>query len=171
MRRLTAIVLPLMLLAACGGDSGPAPLPTPSVRASFTPHGLADAIEVEAVDRLALRTAELVAPDGTTTPSGPIDVNRTERFAAGQFVANDPWRAGIAGSSGYGVLAANPQTAATFRAQSELLTTISHASILLPDAAEYRRNWRAYRIRVGFGIPPGQTETREIPAPEPLTAR
>src|SRR5258706_12341516 len=89
MRRLTVIVLPLMLLAACGGDSGPAPLPTPSVRARFTPHGLADAIEVEAVDRLALRTAEPGGPDGTTTPSGPIDVNRTERFAAGQVVAND----------------------------------------------------------------------------------
>jgi hypothetical protein len=172
MLRSFAKVLPLTLLAACGGgSSGPAPLPTPSVRAAFAPHGLVDQIEIEAVDRLPLRMAALVGPDGTATPSGPIDVNRTERFAAGQFVANDPWRAGIAGGSGNAVLAAEPQTAATFRAQSEILATFSHASILLPDSGEYRRNWRAYRIQLTFGSAPGPVETREIPAPEPPPAR
>jgi hypothetical protein len=44
---------------------------------------------------------------------------------------------------------------------------VSTASILLPDPVEYRRDWQGYRIRLGFGDPPGAVETRELPAPEP----
>ena len=41
------------------------------------------------------------------------------------------------------------------------------ASISLPDPVEYLRDWRSYRIRLSFGDPPGETETREVAGPEP----
>ena len=48
-----------------------------------------------------------------------------------------------------------------------LLAMLSTASIPLPDEVEYRRDWRSYRIRLTFGDPPGEVETRELAAPEP----
>jgi hypothetical protein len=47
------------------------------------------------------------------------------------------------------------------------LATVSTAEIALPDPVAYRRDWGKYRIRLNFGTPPGETETREIAAPEP----
>ena len=44
---------------------------------------------------------------------------------------------------------------------------VSTAAIPLPDPNAYRTDWQQYRIRLGFGVPPGQVETRDIPAPEP----
>ena len=49
-----------------------------------------------------------------------------------------------------------------------VLAMVSTASIPLPDPVEYRRDWRGYRIRLGFGDPPSAVEIRELPAPEPL---
>jgi hypothetical protein len=51
--------------------------------------------------------------------------------------------------------------------REQLLATVSSAEIALPDPVVYRRDWRRYRIRLTFGTPPGEVETREIPAPEP----
>ena len=51
--------------------------------------------------------------------------------------------------------------------QVTLQTVVSTASLPLPDPVDYRREWRDYRIRLDFGIPPGETETREVAAPEP----
>ena len=48
---------------------------------------------------------------------------------------------------------------------------ISTASLPLPDPVDYRREWRNYRIRLDFGIPPDDTETRELPAPEPSATK
>ena len=73
--RLAAALLTSALLTACGPESGLAPLPTDQVRARFPPGGVANAIEVDAVDRLPLRTAELVAPDGEATPASYLHVN------------------------------------------------------------------------------------------------
>ena len=44
---------------------------------------------------------------------------------------------------------------------------VSNASIPLPDPVAYGRDWRSYRIRLSFGDPPGEVETRELDAPEP----
>ncbi|HEX6442374.1 MAG TPA: hypothetical protein VF007_09330, partial [Stellaceae bacterium] len=56
---------------------------------------------------------------------------------------------------------------ATLRSQTRLLTTVSSATIPLPDPVAYRRDWTRYRLRLSFGTPPGAVETREIAAPEP----
>ncbi|MGA8550040.1 MAG: hypothetical protein WB678_07360, partial [Stellaceae bacterium] len=56
------------------------------------------------------------------------------------------------------------------RTQTTLLAIVSSASIPLPDPVAYRRDWQKYRIRLHFGTPPDQVETREIPAPAPPPA-
>ena len=61
--RVAARLLILVFLAACG-DSGLPPLPTDQVRVRFPPGGVVDTIQVDAIDRLPLRSVELIAPDG-----------------------------------------------------------------------------------------------------------
>jgi hypothetical protein len=163
-----AFLLILALLASCGGG-GPAPLPTDRIRAFFPAGGVADAIEVDAVNRLALRRAELVAPDGRTAATGsivaqPAPVSATavalpsgSYFAVGALAAgggNPPNRGPVGG----------------VQTESRLLATVSQATIALPDPTAYRRDWRKYRIRLHFGAPP-DTETREMAAPAPAPAR
>jgi hypothetical protein len=59
------------------------------------------------------------------------------------------------------------QAGAALYSQQQLLATVSTAEIALPDPVAYRRDWARYRIRLVFGTPPGEVETREIAAPEP----
>ena len=71
----------LAVLTGCGG--GPAPLPTGRISAYFPAGGVADTIEVDAIDRLPLRRAEFVAPDGRTTAATSI--------AARPAPSDTPW--------------------------------------------------------------------------------
>ncbi len=169
MRRVLPILLPLFLLGGCdgGGASGP-PSPIEQVRAGFPKGGLVDTIAIDALDRLPLRGAELVAPDGTTTPAGYIDVNASPTVVTGQWIAGNPGPDTLAGAGSAAVLRMpNAQAAAAIEGQQQLLATISTAEIALPDPIAYRRDWRKYQIRLTFGTPPGDIETREIAAPEP----
>ena len=80
MRRVLPVLLPLFFVTACDGvialPPGPPEPPglSAQLRASFPRGGVADTIEVEAIERLALRAAELVAPNGTAIAAGYIDV-------------------------------------------------------------------------------------------------
>jgi hypothetical protein len=56
---------------------------------------------------------------------------------------------------------------AALNSQQQLLATVSTAEIALPDPVAYRRDWARYRIRLTFGTPPGEVETRLLPAPPP----
>ena len=73
----------------------------------------------------------------------------------------------------FGALAGNPPNAgivgAAVQSQSQLLATVSSATIALPDPVAYRRAWQKYRIRLRFGDPP-DAESREIAGPEPPPA-
>jgi hypothetical protein len=158
-----------MLLAACA-DGGPASVPTNQITASFPPGGVANQIEVMAVDRLALREAELVAPDGHATPAWSVTANpaRTETISQ-QFAS------GVGSGPGYGLnnvgsnaLTPNIVGAAT-TTQTTLLAIVSTASIQIPDPTAYRQNWQHYRIRLTLGTAP-EVETREIAAPAPPAA-
>lgn len=73
----------LLMLAACAG-SGPTPVPDDTARARFTPGGNINQIEVTTIDRQPLRGAELVAPDGHTTPALSVAANPapTQSFSA-----------------------------------------------------------------------------------------
>jgi hypothetical protein len=161
MMRRTVILFPLLLVAACEG-SGPAPLPVDQVTASFPPHGISDVIVIDATDRLPLRAATLITPDGDAVPADGIDVNAQPRSRYGLAAAADPTHGGLGD-----LVQSGPAQVPSIRSEGQLLTTISKASITLPDAVSYRRDWQHYRIRLDFGTPPGAVETQEIPAPEP----
>ncbi len=168
-------VLPLLSLAACfdGGVLPPAEPPgalatAPQVHVGFPPGGLVDAIVVDAVERLPLRAAELLAPGGPITPASSIDTDATPRFASGQRVSADPWRSTLSGSSGPTLsMIQNEGAGAAYQSRQQLLATVSSATIPLPDPVAYRRDWQRYRIRLIFGNPPGDSETRLLPAPQP----
>ena len=174
MRRALPFVS-LLVLAACfdGGVLLPAeppgaPTAAPQVHVGFAPGGLADAIVVDAVERLPLRAADLISPGGPITPASSIDTDATPRFAAGQRVAADPWRSTLSGSSGPTLsMIQNEGAGAAYQSRQQLLATVSNATIVLPDPVAYRRDWQRYRVRLVFGNPPGDSETRLLPAPGP----
>jgi hypothetical protein len=166
--RVAAALLMTALLTACGAESGLSPLPTDQVRARFPPGGVVDVIEVDAVDRLPLRTAELVAPDGQATPAFYLHVNPSPTVTFYQRFADSPYGGTTFGT---GDLAAGvpfpADLAGAPQGNEKLLAMVSTASIRLPDEVEYRRNWRSYRIFLSFGDPPGEVARRVLSAPEP----
>jgi hypothetical protein len=166
MRGIVSVVFALIVLSACG-DTGLPPVATDQIRARFPPGGVVDVIEIDAVDRLPLRKAELVAPDGQATPASYLnvipspDITLNREFASSPFAGNN---------FGYGNVTPNlapPGFAGAPQQRVAILAMVSTASIPLPDPVEYRRDWRGYRIRLDFGDPPGDVETRELAAPEP----
>ena len=167
MRRVLLVFLQLLLIAGCEGAGAPQPGPTETLRASFPRGGVADAIAIEAIERLPLRAAVLIAPDGTQIPASDIDVADSPRFATGQWTAGDPWRNALSGGGSAAALMPNSEAGAALQSQQQLLANVSTAEIVLPDPVTYRRDWRRYRIRLTFGTPPSEVETREIAAPEP----
>jgi hypothetical protein len=166
MRALCAI-LTIVLLAACA-DDGLSPLASDQVRARFAPGGVVDVIEVDAVNRLPLRKAELVSPDGQATPVSYLNVNPSPSVTSYQGMPNGPYAGDPLGVGNIApglplpaITGGAPQQRATF------LVIVSSASIPLPDPVEYRQDWRNYRIRLSFGDAPNEVETREVDAPEP----
>jgi hypothetical protein len=160
------------LLAACGAQTGQPSLPIDQLSARFPPGGVADAIEIDAVNRLPLRTAELVAPDGETTPAFYLHVNPSPDITFYQRFVDSP----VEGDAfGFGNLApgapAPVDIAGAPQGNSRLLAMASTASIRLPDEVAYRRDWRSYRIFLSFGDLPGEVERRVLPAPEPPPKR
>ena len=171
MRRFPPVLLLLLLISACEDGGGPPSIPVAEVRAGFPRGAVIDAIQVDAVDRLPLRTAELVGPDGSAAPASSIDVVRDPRSDVGQRAAEGAWRDAVTGNSAIAALTMpNVQAGAALQSQAQLLATVSSATIPLPDPVAYRRDWTQYRIRLTFGTPPDQLETREIAAPEPPPA-
>jgi hypothetical protein len=156
MRNLISL-LTVLLLAACA-DTGLQPSATDQIRVRFPPGGVVDVIEIDAVDRLPLRKAELVAPDGQTTPASYLNVSSPSGVVFNQELTNTPY-AGNAVALGL--------TAGATQQRVAVLAIVSTASIPLPDPVEYRRDWQGYRIKLDFGDPPDGVETRELAAPEP----
>jgi hypothetical protein len=167
--RGAALIAILALSAGCGGG-GPAPLPTGQISAYFPAGGAADTIEIDAIDRLALRRAELVAPDGRTTAA--ISIAARPAPSDNALLAL-PTGAYANGALAFGAAAGNPPDAGVVGAavgtQSQLLATVSSATIALPDPVAYRQAWQKYRIRLRFGDPPN-ADSREIAGPEPPPA-
>jgi hypothetical protein len=162
-------LLALLLLAGCGG-SGPAPVPNDQMQASFPPGGIANQIEVSAVDRLPLRGAALVAPDGHATPAISVTANPAPSESFSQEVPNGTNFGNNFGVANIGSTALSPGVVgASPNTETRLLAIVSTASIQLPDPVAYRHDWQAYHIRLQFGDPP-QAETREIAAPAPPPA-
>ena len=160
-------ILTFVLLTACA-DGGLPPLAGDQIRVSFPPGGVVDIIEVDAVNRLPLRKAELIAPDGPATPASYLNVKSSPSVTSYQVLPNAPYPGA---AFGVGNIAAGvPLPASTGGApqqQAAFLAMVSNASIPLPDPVEYRRDWQSYRVRLSFGDPPGEVETQEVAAPPP----
>lgn len=168
MRRSLLIFPSLVALAACtdapppGGD-----IPLQGVAASFPLGAVANVIRVDAREAEPLRAAELVAPDGSTTPANWLDVDSNPQRLTGQDAVADPWR-----SSGLGTNGINPLPTAPpnfVRSQNQLLLMVSTADIPLSDPVAYRQDWGKYKIRLSFAAG-DQLDVREIPAPAPPPA-
>src|SRR5215469_8163580 len=165
MRGLGSLIA-MIVLGACT-EGGLPPMATDQVRTRFPPGGVVDVIEVDTIDRLPLRKAELVAPDGRVTPASYLNVNPSPSVTLDQEFAAISY-AGYSLGSGNLVPGAAASGLATSGAPQRvtLLAMVSTASIPLPDPVEYRRDWKGYLIRLAFGDPPGNVETRELAAPE-----
>lgn len=170
MRR--AVVFPILLmlagclmLAACSGPRPVAPLGE-RTEARFIKHGVADRIAIQALNRLPLRSAALIAPDGRQTPAHAIVVAPTTSLGERTLLGSTPYSGGSFG------VASVPTSPAALggapQARGELLLMLSTGSIDLPDPVAYRRNWRRYRVRLVFGSPPGPVHRQVIGAPRPL---
>src|SRR5262245_16231756 len=138
MRRLVHLPMLLFILAGCGnGDPPPDPplgVPGSSAQLRVGFGGLVDTIEIAAIERRPLRAAELVAPDGSTTQSGPIAVDPSPRAAIGQWAAGNPWKDPVTGDSAMLAMhLRHPQGGAAIRAQDQILAMFSSAQIVLPD--------------------------------------
>ncbi|TMJ66185.1 MAG: hypothetical protein E6G83_11120 [Alphaproteobacteria bacterium] len=165
--RAAALLLTLALAAGCAPESGLAPLPTHQVSARFPPGGVVNSIEIDAVDRLPLRTAELVSPDGQATPASYLHVNPSPSVTFYQRQIDTPYEGNI---FGIGNLAPVPAVVTGApQGDAQFLAMVSTASIPVPDEIEYRRDWRSYRIFLSFGDLAGEVERRVLPAPEPPT--
>jgi hypothetical protein len=165
MRRLLLILPSLVALAACTDAPPPgAEIPEQGVTASFPPGAVVNVIRVDARETEPLRAAELVAPDGSTTPASWLDVDANPQRLTGQDAVADPWR-----SSGFGTNGINPLPTAPpnfARSENQLLLMVSAADIPLPDPVVYRQDWEKYKIRLSFAAG-NQLDVREIPAPAP----
>lgn len=191
MQRIAAAALLAFAVAGCGGGEmapssppdtpGAAPGPqqtgalppgptTPRAQLRARFGGIVDTIEVSAIERLPLREAVLVAPDGTSVPASYINVTNNPSLASGQWSLSHRWGGNPAiPENPFGLLALpTAQAGAALQSQQQLLAVLSRADIPLPDPVAYRGNWQNWRIRLTFGTPPGQVETIEIAAPEPL---
>jgi hypothetical protein len=172
MRRVF-VLLPLVLLAACVSSAAPQPSPAApaaaaaDVHASFPPHGIADAISIDAVDRLPLTAAVLIAPDGSETPASYIDATANPSNAIGQSAESEAWQNAVTGNNAFAAAGQDIAVNAAVRGESQLLAVVSAAEIPLPDPAAYRRDWQHFRIRLTFGASPAQHESRDIAAPAP----
>jgi hypothetical protein len=165
--RAAACLLTILVLGACG-EGGLPQLPNDQVRARFPPGGVVDVIEVDAVDRLPLRKAELIAPDGAATSATWLHVNPSPSVTFYQEFPASPYSSNTFGVSNLAAGVPLPaEVGGAPQGTATLLAMAASASIRLPDPVEYRRDWRDYRIRLSFGDPPGEVYTRELAAPEP----
>jgi hypothetical protein len=167
MRRLLPILPLLVALAACTDAPPPgADIPQQGVTASFPPGAVVNVIQVDARDSAPLRAAELVAPDGSTTPANWLNVDPNPQRLTGQDAVADPWRSSGFGTNGISPLPTTTGAPNFARSQNQLLMMISTADIPLPDPVVYRQDWAKYKIRLSFAAG-DQLDVREIPAPAP----
>jgi hypothetical protein len=144
----------LLLLCACattgapstGASADDAAVPS-TVTAHFVPGGLSNVIVVSAVDRLPLRQAVLVSPDGERIPAYSIDVDSGPPLA---LVPNE------------GFILATPGTP---RYSISVHVMSSTALIQLPDPVQYAKTWRDSRIEVTLGDPESGKHEETLAAP------
>jgi hypothetical protein len=138
----------ILVVAGCAGDDAPWPgAPSESATARFD--GLSDVIVVNVVDRLPLRSAALVAPDGERVAAYSLDVRSSPIVAPSQEAA---------------IFMASPGVP---RQVTRIGVMSSTALIQLPDPTRYAKGWRDWRVELRIGEPgdTGRDVTLEAPKP------
>jgi hypothetical protein len=142
------VVAAILFVAGCAGeDEAWRGAPAPSVAARF--EGLSDVIVVGVSDRLPLRSATLVAPDGERVPAYSLDVRSSPVAAPSQEQA---------------IFMASPGVP---RQVTRIDVMSSTALILLPDPSRYAKGWRDWRIELRLGEPGDAGRDVTLAAPKP----
>ena len=149
MRRALATAALFLLCACASGASEDVEAAPATVSARFVAGGLSNVIVVSVVDRLPLRQAVLVSPDGERVPAYAIDVDADPRLAL---------------VPGEELLLATPGTP---RYSISARTMASTALIQLPDPVQYAKAWRNSRIEVTLGDPGSGKSEQTLAAPSP----
>jgi hypothetical protein len=142
------VVASLLLVAACAGEDEPwRGAPAASASARF--EGLSDVIVVSVVDRLPLRSAALVAPDGERVPAYSLDVRSSPRVAPSQADT---------------IFMASPGVPRQVTRNDVMSST---ALILLPDPSRYAKGWHDWRVELRIGEPGDAGRDATLAAPKP----
>jgi hypothetical protein len=163
--RFAGAVLLAAGLAACGGREGTSAGSRPyTAIARFLPGDEVTTIQVWVSDRQALRSAELVGPDGVMIAAESIDANQVTDYQQPFFrppVGGETASGGVAVPfGGFGNFApAGSQTATSGQIRSIAL-------FRLADPANYSKDWRLWHIRLGIGDPP-HVNVVNLAAPQP----
>jgi hypothetical protein len=161
-----ALLMPVLI--GCNGapDSGDVGQRPFTAAARFIPGDDVMAIQVSVNDRLPLREAELVGPDGAVIAAASVDVASASAYRqpfSEQSFAGGPGSNPAAVAlplGGLGNIAppgSQTVTVDQFR---------STALIRLDDPGSYARDWRLWQVRLRLGDPPHIT-TLTLPAPQP----
>jgi hypothetical protein len=145
---MLGLVSAILVVAACAGDDVPWG-GAPSEAASARFEGLSDVIVVTVIDRLPLRSAELVAPDGERVAAYSLDVRSSPVVAPSQETA---------------IFMASPGVP---RQVTRLGAMSSTALIQLPDPTRYAKGWRDWRVELSIGDPGEAGREVTLPAPKP----
>jgi hypothetical protein len=122
-------------------------------------------ITVRALDRLAITSAELVAPDGSRIEASSIDAVPNPTIAP--YGQGDAAFSGIAGQvQAVGSLPMPSNPGAPTTTTVLVGQTVSVALIDVPELPVYNENWRQSKVVVRLGIG-DETRTETLPAPAP----
>jgi hypothetical protein len=149
MRALALVVAVAVLsVAGCAGEDEPwRGAPAPSAAARF--ETFSDVIVVAVSDRLPLRSATLVAPDGERVPAYSLDVRSSPIVAPSQEQA---------------IFMASPGVP---RQVTRIDVMSSTALIQLPDAGRYAKGWQDWRVELHLGEPGDAGRDVTLDAPKP----
>jgi hypothetical protein len=146
--RCSFSIAALLLLGACAsGASGDDAAVPSTVTARFVSGGLSNVIVVSAVDRLPLRQAVLVSPDGERIPAYSIDVDPGPQLTV---VPNEGFILASPGAPRYSI---------------SVQVMASTALIQLPDPVQYAKTWRDSHIEVTLGDPGSGKHEETLAAP------
>ena len=143
-----ALACALPLVTACADEGAPWGGP-PSESATARFDALSDVIVVNVTDRLPLRSAALVAPEGARVPAYSLDVSSSPVVAPSQEAA---------------IFMASPGVP---RQVTRIGVMSSTALIQLPDPTRYAQGWRDWRVELRIGDPGDGGRDVTLPAPKP----
>jgi hypothetical protein len=166
---LSLCTVALLGLAGCGsaGGDGSAALAPRSISVSYVDSDSTPAVAVAVTHPQPLVSVELVAPDGRSVaapqierdpPRGTSGSGLTPSVGVGVF-------GGSGGGMGTGLSLGFPLGGSV--SPPSPAGQGARARVVIPDPAEYRRDWQRYVVWLRFGAAPDPVTVADLPAPQP----